>query len=292
MKSITQSLPSANAPNNLEDPHIDYHEAEVVEDAIIPTKTESIHEAINNEIIDSEAYPTLKAVVIKNLCNSESEWVLVYAFYISNFGKETFSRQDIIDIHNQSNRKNDNFGRDLSSYIRADVKASYINPLDNGFAILDKGLIKAKEIIKRTNGAAPKTKFSSKSNKAITDDTSEIILKKRSNGSKSYKRLTDINFYPADKISLDDFIKKYNIKSDNDRNLLFTHYLTEILGVSDVTLDHIYTCYDAANHKIPVDIAKSLNNTKVRKGWLKSDNSIYSITIKGINKLKFWDKKD
>lgn len=231
MKSITQNLPSANVSNNLELPNTDYLEAEVVEDAIIPTKTEPIQKVLNNEIIDSEAYPTLKAVVIKNLSNSESEWVLVYALYISNFGKETFSRQDIIDIHNNSNRKNDNFVRDLSSNIKTNVKASYLNPLDNGYAILEKGLIKAKEIINRTSGAAPKTKNSFKSKKTIeiTDDTLKITLKKRSSGSKSYKRLTDINFYPADNISLDDFIKRYNIKSDNDRNLLFTHYLTEIL---------------------------------------------------------------
>lgn len=292
MKSITQNLPSTSVSNNLEQANVGYLEAEVVEDAIIPTKTEPIHKVLNNEIIDSEAYPTLKAVVIKNLSNSESEWVLVYAFYISNFGKETFSRQDIIDIHNQSNRKNDNFVRDLSSYIKTNVKASYLNPLDNGYAILGKGLIKAKEVIKRTSGAAPKTKNSFKSKKANTDDTSEITLKKRSNGSKSYKRLADINFHPADNISLHDFIKRYNVKSDNDRNLLFTHYLTEMLGVVDVTVDHIYTCYDAANHKIPVDIANSLNNTKARKGWLKSDNAIYSITTKGVNKLKFWDKND
>ncbi len=115
--------------------------------------------------------------------------------------------------------------------------------------------------------------------------------KKSSNAIKSYKKLPDINFYPSEQKSLLDFIKDYKIKNDSERNLLFTYYLSEILKITPITLSHLYTCYDEVNHKIPENMVKSLDNTKYRTSWLETKNSNIEITTRGLNKIKFWDKK-
>lgn len=39
-------------------------------------------------------------------------------------------------------------------------------------------------------------------------------------------------------------------------------------------------------------MTKSFSNTKTRTGWLEINNSNIEITTKGINKIKFWNKKD
>ncbi|MEN5194576.1 hypothetical protein [Sphingobacterium faecium] len=219
---------------------------------------------------------------------------MVYAFYASKYGQEEFSRQSIIEKYSESNRKNKDRIKGLSAYITAAVKGGYINPLENSFSILDKGIEKAKEVITRTSSSSPKTRNSSKAKKESSESREQTgsRSKKNSNSVKSYKRLTDINFHPSGQKSLIDFIKDFNIKNDNERNLLFIHYLSETLKITSITLDHLYTCYDEVNHKIPENMINSLLNTKSRTGWLKTNNSTIEITTKGINKIKFWDKKD
>lgn len=250
----------------------------------------------DQEILNSSSnpvdYPTLKAIAMKNLPNSETEWVVVYAFYASKFGIETFTRKNIIDKYSESNRLSDEKKKGLTTYIKNAVKGGFLNPLTTDFSILPKGIEKAQEIVSRTNGSSPKP--SSKKQKEGAEDSANVGKKARKNsgGTKTYKRLTNINFYPPGQKSLKDFIKEYSIKNDNERNLLFTHYLSEVLKIDAIQLDHIYTCYDEVNHKIPENLIKSIGNTKNRTGWLESQKSNISITTKGRNKIKFWDKKD
>ncbi|HFK5510449.1 hypothetical protein CMU59_13725 [Elizabethkingia anophelis] len=295
IKTITSNIPSSDDANGKSEEIIDFAEAEVLNNVNAIPKAEAIPTPKSNTTTPDD-YPSMKYIVMNNLPSSETEWIVVYAFYASDFGEKKFTRKDIIKKYEESSRKTDQRIKNLSGSITSVVKGKYLNPInDDDFSIMSQGIEKAKEIIARTSGSSPKSRSSSKIKKGNEDSYTEdkkAKSKRTSSALQSYKRLTDINFYPSGHKSLIDFIKDYEIKNDNERNLLFTHYLSEILKINPITLNHLYTSYDEVNHKIPENLTQSLNNTKYRTGWLKTNNSNIEITIKGVNKLKIWDKKD
>lgn len=261
---------------------------------------ENVEEVVNQEPVQQKqsiqvsqpaSPPTLKAIAMKNLPSSETEWIVVYAFFASDYGNEIFTRQDLIDKYTESNRNNKDRMRDLAAYIRAAVKANYLNPLETGYSILEKGVEKAKEILSRTSGSAPKYKPTAKDKKE--EDNSDVSKgKKSSAGGKHLKRLTNINFEPSGKESLNDFISKYTPKNDNERNLLFVFYLREILKLQTITFDHIYTCYDTLNLRISENLPQTVRNTASRTGWIETKNANIMTTVKGNNQIKAWNKQN
>lgn len=236
-------------------------------------------------------YPSLKAIAMKNLPNSETEWVVVYAFYASKFGEETFTRQSIIEKYSESNRLDTDKKNALSSYIRTAVRSGYLNPLQSDYSILDEGIKKAKEIISRTTGSSPKYKSSSKDKQENANSLKNAPAKKSPTGSKTLKRLSNIDFEPTGKENLSTFIGKYSPKNDKERNLLFTFYLQEILKITEITFDHIYTCYDALDLRVSENLTQTVRNTSSKTGWIELKNSIISVTVKGNNQIKSWNKQ-
>jgi hypothetical protein len=267
-----------------------------VQDAEIIDDEKNI-ESQNSVPASSNEYPTLKAIAMKNLPHSEPEWITVYSFYASDYGEKIFTKEDIISQYIESNRFNKaTTKRDLSIHIKRTVIAGNINPLQTGYSMLDKGIEKAKEIISRTTSSAPKT--SKKSVKTTKEEEGAVGVndkktKKSTSTGKSLKRLTDIDFHPSGKDSLDKFCKGFSVKNDNERNLLFVYYLSETLKITTINNSHIYTCYDELGLKIPENMQSSISNTKTRTGWIETNNnSNITVTTKGRNKIKFWDKKD
>jgi len=270
---------------------------ELIQDAEI-IRDEKIKGDSNTIPVSSTEYPALKAIAMKNLPNSETEWIVVYAFYASNYGEKIFDRENIINNYIESNRYNKtSTKRDLSKCMTRAVVQGFINPLQTGYSMLDSGIDKAKEIISRTNSASPKSikrsKKVTKEEEAVEDVKDKKLKKPTAGTGKSLKRLTDIDFHPTGKDSLDKFCKGFSIKNDNERNLLFVYYLSETLKITAVNNNHIYTCYDELGLKIPENMQSSISNTKTRTGWIETNNnSNITVTTKGRNKIKFWDKKD
>jgi len=51
--------------------------------------------------------------------------------------------------------------------------------------------------------------------------------------------------------SLKDFYSKYNVSSNLEKNLVFSYYLEQKKGLSNITIDHIFTCYRTLVEKVP-----------------------------------------
>ena len=141
-------------------------------------------------------------------------------------------------------------------------------------------------------GLEQEDKDQKKGNEDNAIETGTANNKKTSKSSKGLKRLTNINFEPTGKDSLKDFLGKYNPKSDKERNLLFTHYLKNTLGIHDVTFDHIYSCYDVLGLPVSINLTQTVRNTSSKTGWIEIKNSKIYETIKGGNQIKTWNKKD
>ncbi|CAN5139386.1 hypothetical protein BH20ACI1_BH20ACI1_08080 [soil metagenome] len=105
----------------------------------------------NGNIINVEEdsdFPSLDDVVIKDLPKNEPEWVLVYCFYASNFGRERFTRNNIKDCYKKSKRDSDSTRKNLTQNINSAVKKDWIKSLPNDDYIMkDEGVEQAKSIL-------------------------------------------------------------------------------------------------------------------------------------------------
>jgi hypothetical protein len=96
-------------------------------------------------------YEPLKNVVLKQLPGVELEWVLIYAFYASNFGETKFNRDILLWKYQETDRVSASRNSNLFNNIRTLVRKNWAQALnDTDFLLIDAGKKKAKEILKRT----------------------------------------------------------------------------------------------------------------------------------------------
>ena len=82
----------------------------------------------------------------------------------------------------------------------------------------------------------------------------------------------DLDLAPDGKPSLKDFVAEKRPKTNHDRNALSVYYLSEILGIDAVTVDHVFTCYKDMRWREPVDLANNLSLTANRKRFIDTAN--------------------
>lgn len=93
-------------------------------------------------------YPTLKDLMIKDYPKTEAEWVLCYAFYSSNYGGDTFKREDLIEKYKENNRFSDSAKANLGNNINACVKKDWIKSVnDSDFVMKPEGTAYAKQVV-------------------------------------------------------------------------------------------------------------------------------------------------
>jgi hypothetical protein len=103
----------------------------------------------------------------------------------------------------------------------------------------------------------------------------------------SYSIITNLNLKPKDKEHLKDFYGKYDSKNGYQRNLIFVYYLTKILKLNNITVNHVYSCYKDVAVKFPDNLYQNLIDTKNDKGWILTKNmDNLTVTTTGENYLE------
>ena len=111
---------------------------------------------------------SLKNVVIKMLPQFESEWVLIYSYYIDLEGKTSFTRTDIIAKYEESNRKSAARMKNLSASINGAVRKNWVAALnDTEYMVTEPGKTFARQILARTGGTAKPPREKQKKEKAV-----------------------------------------------------------------------------------------------------------------------------
>jgi hypothetical protein len=97
-------------------------------------------------------YPHLKDVTNKHLPGPEIEWLIVYAYYASNFRqKRLFTRESLVLKYREANRTTASRIGNLSNNIDTLVKSRWIRRWnDTEFVMEEAGIKKAEEILSRT----------------------------------------------------------------------------------------------------------------------------------------------
>lgn len=105
---------------------------------------------LNKTEADTGSALSIFDVVSKGLPNGESEWVLVYGHYITIDGRVNFTRKDIIDMYDKSNRKSKVRIKNLSASVNSVVKNGWMSRLnDSDYLLTPVGKDKAIEILSR-----------------------------------------------------------------------------------------------------------------------------------------------
>ena len=242
----------------------------------IPTKTE---------------YPAIINISMRALPTSETEWVLVYSFYASQFGTTIFTRRDVISKYDESNRRNLDRLNALTTNFKTLIRSGKLSALTNGYSILDPGMNLAKEIISRTKSSVLQTKA-----RKVKETNPEGEESDNSSGGKKgvvnttrSKRLNDIDFHPEGKESLENFFKKYSSKNDYERILLFVYYMREVIEIDVISYNHIFTCFETLDMKTPLNVAQVTRNSASAKGWIDLSDSKIELTTNGRNQIRKWN---
>ncbi len=123
-----------------------------------------------------------------------------------------------------------------------------------------------------------------KSTPAVSEPHSKKQSRKTSKNSDSYSIVKDIDLSGGSKESLKDYFDKKQPRSNMEKNTLFVAYLKNTLGITTVTLNHIYTCYKGTGQRVPGALRQSVIDTSSRKGWLETSSlDDISLTVHGEN---------
>jgi hypothetical protein len=88
--------------------------------------------------------------------------------------------------------------------------------------------------------------------------------------------------------SLREFCAKYVIKTNLERNLVFTYYLANVLKIEEIGINHLFTCYrNIPSTKLPGNLKQSIYDTS-SKGWIavRSIDSDISVPVMGLNHIE------
>ena len=97
----------------------------------------------------------------------------------------------------------------------------------------------------------------------------------------------ELDLAPKGKTSLNDFVAEKQPKTQQDLNAVSVYYLTEILGLHPVTLNHVYTCYKVMGWREPRNFRNSLAVTAHRKLFFDTaDMEDIKITPAGRNHVR------
>lgn len=86
--------------------------------------------------VNENDFPSLNDVMVRNFAKNEVEWVLVYAFYASSFGKTTFSRESIRAQYDVNKRWSDATSKNFSANINSCIKKDYFKSTTDSLYIL------------------------------------------------------------------------------------------------------------------------------------------------------------
>ncbi|MGB6035610.1 MAG: hypothetical protein WBG42_05035, partial [Cryomorphaceae bacterium] len=144
-----------------------------------------LNQTIDVDSEDLTDFPVMKEIVQRDLPKGEQEWVLIYAFYASKYGESTFTRSDIINFYEKSNRKTKKHMSTLSVQLQRVLKKGYIKFInDDDYIVKPEGIEQAKLILQGKSQTKVTTRKTSKNSDTEKKGSSS---KKSSNKSTGFK---------------------------------------------------------------------------------------------------------
>lgn len=263
----------------------------VTPEITIPPQGQSkqIAPTVETAAFDMTDTPTLKDVKLRDLAKSETDWLLVYAFYASEGGTKEFTRENIIQLYKDTDRRTDNRIKSLSQFFKNISKALYIKSTnDTDFILLEKGKLKVAEIFSgNSKGADRKPSAKTKSvlvPKSAEKKSAEPKAKKTKQNKTNSVGFVDLKLTPAEQKSLNEFFENKKPKTQNEKVIVAMKWFIDDKKVDEVSMEEMNYLLSIAA-ETPSALAQVLGNM-VGAGfrWVtKGDKGKYKLSSIGEN---------
>jgi hypothetical protein len=234
-----------------------------------PPSTEVI-EIIDNVVVNDDSdipdeykYPSIQEVAVNKYPDTEEEWVLKYAFYAAEYGKNNVIKADIKAKYKETNRVSGPRYNSFDINIKSLVQKTYIKILSTDlFKFSELGKSKVNEILNR-QVKINKSKSSS------------------NNGNGKKNNLPQFCDLQLSQNNLDTLINAYSsmkLKTNIDKVFIIMYLGKKICNIGEVDNNLIFTLLDIVKEKKALDIESTIKNMKNRN---------YNLIQDGIEKGKY-----
>lgn len=99
--------------------------------------------------------------------------------------------------------------------------------------------------------------------------------------------IKDLNLKPSGKKSFKDFVSEKAPSSNPEKCLTAVYYLQNVLGLSKVGANHVYTCFKVEGWRVPSDLVNTLQWAASQEGWFDTkDREEIKVTTHGENHIE------
>ena len=227
-------------------------EKKIQNDNVVRIDEERFEETEQTEI------PSLSNVVLAGGPRTESEWILVYAFYKSEQGTQFFSREDLRQCYKETNRYTDTRNKNFSSNVKILISDKLISAVNqNDFRIEKKGIELATKIISG--------EIEEKGKKAGKKKTS----KTKSSTTETYS-LVEMDLSQEERNAFSEFYAMHAPANNQDKIVVIAKWLKDAKGIEAVDKDIVFTALRTLGEGASFNISQTFLNAKNRKSYFTS----------------------
>lgn len=227
------------------------------------TKSVSYEGSIDSDVAGDDGgedvdIPSLQNVVLAGGPRTESEWMLVYAFYSSEQGAKLFTKDDLRQVYKDTNRLTPARSKNFASNLKALTSDRLISAVNqNDFRIEKKGIELATKIVcgeVETKGGKGGKKKATKSKSGATE---------------TYN-LVELNLSQDERNAFGEFYAIHAPANNQEKTVVIAKWLKEVKGIEAVDKDIIFTALRTLGESTSFNINQALANAKIRKSYYTS----------------------
>lgn len=208
--------------------------------------------------------PSLNNVVLQGRPKKESEWMLIYAAYASNWGEALFTREDLRSKYSETKRTTETRSKNFAANLKSLSASNYISAVnDTQFRIERAGLEKAEDIL---SGSLEAKKVSKRNGVSVKHTTPTY-------------ELLELGLSTEDRIQITDFWERHDHSSYINKAVLAAYWLKENKAIIDFTPNHLFTVLRTVNEGTSFDLLAAIANGKRTKNYFANGSSARSYTI-------------
>lgn len=209
--------------------------------------------------------PILKEIVKKDLPKTEPDWILIYAFYATEYGDKMFTEKDIKDKYQETGRTNESRLKNLSNNLKSLLNKEYIKlHNDTEYLLKQTGIDYCNQIITGNSTSKSIKKEKTKSTKKKVDNVTSTDDKEKKKSAKSSVKFVDLDLKTDQIESLTTFYKSKEPKTQNEEVAVVMKWYANHMGKAEISIEEINYLLSICS-KVPSALEQVLINMKGSK---------------------------
>ena len=248
-----------------------------------PTPVRQIGQIQEAATVEMTDFPVLKEVVKKDLPKTESDWIVIYGLYSSDFGEKSFTEKDIRSQYEATGRNKSSRLGNITNNIKTLLNKGFFKMHnDNEYLLKEAGLEFAKQILqgnstsKTVNRVAKKTKTEGKEKSTIATD------KKTKSTKPSSTKFVDLALPSNELTALTEFFNSKKPQTQNEKIAVVMKWYKDHINSNEISLEEINYLMKVCS-KVPSALAQVLINMKGDGfRWVSNTNNNGNVQLTSI----------